>query len=554
MTYAKHYSQTTTPPQAPLPGRNDMVKNPDGAYVFEVSDWERAQRFLILGNVGGTYYAKEAELTIENADCIIKLLGQDGMGVKLIDEIVRISDQGLAPKNDPAIFALALATKFCLPQVAARAYAALPKVCRTGTHLFRFCEYRKALGGGWGAGMRKAVSKWYREREPGNLILQALKYRQRNGMSHRDLLRLAHPKTSSAPHKAIYDAICAPDGGQRLGPSPKGMEPNYRAVGQGWGALRSYPLVNGYLCLKELKESLTVYGAAKVISDTKLPFELIPNELLTQPEIWEALLPNLGITAVIRNLGNMSKSGFLAPLSNGAKAVEARLKNLQDIASGRVHPWQVLLAAATYSKGSGFKGSGSWVVVPQITDALETTFEAAFKNLKPTGKRFILATDVSPSMKATMDGSFLSAAQAAAAMMMITARTESQYYAFAFKDKFADLDLKASDSMGDVMSKAKQASTGWGGTDCAIPITWALRNGIAADAILVYTDNETNCGPAHAATVANTYRKKIGPIKIGLVAFSATSRTAADPKDSNSMSFIGLDASLPAAISAFVSS
>lgn len=553
MTYGKHLNAATTPPQSPLPGRAaEMVKNPDGAYVFKIGDWERASRFLILGAVGGTYYAKESTLTVENAECLINCIKTDG--VRLVGEILRVSSQGIAPKNDPAIFGLALASHFGDEKTKRAAYVALPEVCRTGTHLFTFCEYRQAVGGGWGSGIRRAIGKWYRERKPADLIFQALKYRQRNGWDHASVLRLAHPKTSNEAYKAIYDAICAPKGGPRTAPKKnKTDELVVRGEGRGWEALRNYPVVDGYLKLSEA-EDLKPADAAKIIADCKLPFEMIPTELLTQPVVWEAMLPHLGLTAVIRNLGNMSKCGFLAPLSGAAKDVVGRVTDIDNIKKSRVHPWHVILATATYGQGKGFRGKGEWTVVPQVRDALEFTFENAFRNVKPTGKRFLLATDVSPSMSMQIDGSPLSAATAAAAMMLITLRTEPEYYAFGFASQFVDLKISKTDSLPSVIEKAHHYSRNFGGTDCSVPIRWALQNKTSkVDAVMVYTDNETNSGPAHAAALTEKYRREVGPIKVGMVAFTATDRSVADPKDPHSMNFVGMDASLPAAISAFVS-
>ncbi|PNH10193.1 WD repeat domain-containing protein [Tetrabaena socialis] len=51
-------------------------------------------------------------------------------------------------------------------------------------------------GGGkasWGRAMRRAVSNWYLGRTPAAVAYQATKYSQRNGWSHADVLRLAHP-------------------------------------------------------------------------------------------------------------------------------------------------------------------------------------------------------------------------------------------------------------------------------------------------------------------------------------------------------------------------
>src|SRR6185503_16313253 len=52
---------------------------------------------------------------------------------------------------------------------------------------------------GWGRGLRNAVGGWYVERETGDLAHQAVKYQQRDGWSHSDLLRLAHPKGTADP-------------------------------------------------------------------------------------------------------------------------------------------------------------------------------------------------------------------------------------------------------------------------------------------------------------------------------------------------------------------
>jgi 60 kDa SS-A/Ro ribonucleoprotein len=53
-----------------------------------------------------------------------------------VKRIVEISDSGRAPKNDPAVFALALVTAPGSPEAKALAFQNLAKVCRIGTHLF----------------------------------------------------------------------------------------------------------------------------------------------------------------------------------------------------------------------------------------------------------------------------------------------------------------------------------------------------------------------------------------------------------------------------------
>ena len=46
---------------------------------------------------------------------------------------------------------------------------------------------------GWGRSLRRAVGRWYAAQPVDALAYQVVKYRQRDGVTHRDLLRLAHP-------------------------------------------------------------------------------------------------------------------------------------------------------------------------------------------------------------------------------------------------------------------------------------------------------------------------------------------------------------------------
>ena len=181
-TYAQHFSTRQTPQSQPIPGSN-QVQNEAGGYSFPVSDWDRLDRFLILGAEGGTYYASERKLTVENAKAVMRCLTADG--VRTVARIVEISEAGRAPKNDPAIFALAMAVanKPAIPG----AFAAVPNVCRIGTHLFQFAESVQAFRG-WGRGLRRAIGQWYTHgKEAEQLAYQVTKYQQRNGWSHRDL-------------------------------------------------------------------------------------------------------------------------------------------------------------------------------------------------------------------------------------------------------------------------------------------------------------------------------------------------------------------------------
>ena len=192
MTDSEDEGQAVIPQSEPLPG---TVPNSAGGYAWAVDDMRRLRRFMCLGSEGGTYYIGEKKLGKENAAAIIRLINS-GKGVDVVHEVVQFSVDGRAAKQDPIIFTLALCARDKDAATKAAAYEALNKVCRIPTHLFAFVEFCKSLseGTGWGRAHRKAIQKWYNSKSPKALAQAVTKYKQRNGWSHLDVLRLCHLK------------------------------------------------------------------------------------------------------------------------------------------------------------------------------------------------------------------------------------------------------------------------------------------------------------------------------------------------------------------------
>src|SRR4051812_39420538 len=109
MKYAQLFNRKSTHQTQPIPGAG-QVQNSAGGYAWPVDAWTQLDRFLILGSEDGTYYIGERKLTVDNAKNVIACLVMDG--VRVVERIAEISQKGRAPKNDPAIFALALAASY----------------------------------------------------------------------------------------------------------------------------------------------------------------------------------------------------------------------------------------------------------------------------------------------------------------------------------------------------------------------------------------------------------------------------------------------------------
>ena len=543
--YAEHVNDRQTS-QGQL-ARADQKKNHAGGFVFVVSPWTRLDRFLTLGAEGGTYYVDEKKLTIENAACVKECLALDGE--RAVRRIVEISDAGRAPKNDSAIFALAIATADPNPKTRAAASAAIPRVCRIGTHLFHFANDVQNFRG-WGPGLRKAIAKWYVERPMDKLALQAVKYQQRDGWAHRDLLRLAHPVPTSPEQNAVFRWMRGE------------VKPGTKHARKDPGVAELPALIQAFERIHE--PGVTVDAAIALIRDHGLPHECVPNELKGHAVIWEALLPSMGQTALLRNLAKMTSVNLLAPMGNATRNVAALLTDTSRLFSGRVHPIAILLALKTYASGHGLKGSLAWTPVREIVDALDEAFYLSFQAIEPSNKRTFLALDVSWSMGAEIGGTSLQCREAAAAMAMATARTEKQWFLAGFASggagiggqwggapsRLQPIAISAKSRLDDAVRAC--ANVPMGGTDCALPMLHALEAKLEVDTFVIYTDNETWAGAVHPFQALRAYREKTGiAAKLVVVGMTSSEFSIADATDAGMLDVAGFDAAVPSVIADF---
>ena len=544
INYAKLFNRRTTPQSQPIPG-STQVPNSPGGYAWQVDDWTHLDRFLSLGAEGGTYYIGERDLVKQNHDALVRCIQADG--VRAVNRIVEISDSGRAPKNDPAIFALALVAAHGSAEAKALAFQNLGKVCRIGTHLFHFAEYVNALRG-WGRGLRNAVGRWYTSREADDLALQVVKYQQRDRWSHGDLLRLAHPKAPSRDHEAVFRwTLSGADGlGEReVKRKVRGEDrvTTYDAVGELPKLIEAF---------EQAKKASSKDGIVKLITEHELPREAIPTQWLNEVAVWDALLAHMPITAMIRNLGKMTSIGLLQPFSAAAKLIVRKLGDEKALKRARIHPMAVLIAQKVYAQGKGDKGSLTWEPVPKVIDALDAAFYTTFSNVEPCRKPVLLALDVSGSMGGgAVAGSCLTPREASAAMALVTAATEEEYHIMGFSSRFMPLNISPRMRLDDVVKRISNLP--FEGTDCALPMIWASENEVKVSAFITYTDSETWAGNIHPAQALRQYRSEfVGEAKAVVVGMTSNGFTLADPNDRGMLDVVGFDASAPAVIADFV--
>ena len=555
------YRDMNSPPTQRERADERQVVNGAGGYVYEVGKADRLRRFLVLGTEGGTFYMKQAALTKENAQFLLAYAVEDPTAYWEV--LQEANDKNIAPRHSTLLFALAVlhsntpaptsngTGKFRKDGSEIKDYVLHPVdvaikegftgFVRTATHLFEFIDYATMFRG-WGLGLRTLITNWYLTKSPDRLAYQVVKYRERGGWSHRDVLRKVRP-TRPADERLRSVIDYAVNG--------------WPKDGNGTG-----------LSVIDQFEAIKVGGITAKGADA-LPWEAMPTEALTDPNTWFSLLQGgrLPFTAMLRNLGRMTSIGVF----NRTGAVQMVLRTLDDdeaIRNARIHPFNALTALKTYKSGTGFRGSLSWTPNTAIIDALDGLFYKAFGNVEPTGRGTLIALDVSASMGAALMNSNVTAYEGSAAMALATIAADphtTDTVAFTqdgwsmggrsrlggWGSGITEMNISPRQRLDDVIRSMKDLRMG--GTDCALPILWAHTDKRAYDAFVVITDNETWAGAVQPMEALRQYRKDINPgARLIVVGMTSTGFTIADPQDAGTLDVVGFDASAPSLISNFI--
>lgn len=508
------------------PARADMVKNNDGGgYVFKIDDMDRAKRFLVLGSEKN-FYRSGTEMSAQNAKTIIGLASDARTSKPLVDLIVEISTEGRAPKQNPALFALAIAASHGDDDSKRYALSKLPAVARTGTALFLFAGYVEQFRG-WGRALKRAVAEWYTEKPVDKLAYQAAKYQSRGGYTHRDLFRLSHPVSDDAAFKGLGAWILRGDAGE------------------------APTLIQGMVKAHEPNADIPA-----LVREYGLSWEMLPTEALNRVDVWDALLDgNVPLGALLRQLPRLTRLGMFPALGGHTASVVARLKDVEELRRARIHPINLLVAHKTYASGQSVAGSSSWTPNQKIVDALNDAFYLAFKTVEPTGKNTLIGVDVSGSMSGGYWGfgekpsTPLTPAEVAAAMALVTLNVEENAAVYGFATNLVELPISPKMRLNDVLRETSNRA--FGSTNPGALVEKALEDNLPVETFIVITDNEVNTG-RHVFELLQKYRAQTGiDARMIVLGVTATEFSIADPKDPLSLDISGMDSAVPQLISDF---
>jgi 60 kDa SS-A/Ro ribonucleoprotein len=162
-------------------------------------------------------------------------------------------------------------------------------------------------------------------------------------------------------------------------------------------------------------------------------------------------------------------------------------------------------------------------------------------------------------------GTPLTPREAAAAMAMVTMKTEDEYYIAGFTNGTSSC-MWSNRGYGSGVTKLEltpdmtleaacryTAGLPFGGTDCALPMLDAAAKNIPADVFMVITDSETWAGSTHPTVALQQYRNKMKiDAKLIVMGVVANEFTIADPTDAGQMDVVGFDSAVPQVIAQFI--
>jgi 60 kDa SS-A/Ro ribonucleoprotein len=327
---------------------------------------------------------------------------------------------------------------------------AFPRVIDNGKMLKNFVQVvrsgqvaRKSLG----TRPKRLVQQWLQARSDDQLFKDSVG----NSPSLADVVKMVHPKPSTASRRAFY--------GWLLGKAHQASD------------------------LPQLVQEFEAFKADPTRAVPDVPFQML-TALELGREQWTAIARKAGWQMTRMNLNTFARHGVYQE-TGMVGTIADRLRDARAIERARAFPYQLMAA---------YRAAGAEVPV-QIREALHDAMEIATRNVPAIDGKVFVCPDVSGSMRSPITGFRAGATSAvrcvdvAALVAASVLRQNHDAEVLPFEQDVVEVKLSARDS---VMTNAeKLASVGGGGTSCSAPLArlnWKLARG---DLVIFISDNES---------------------------------------------------------------
>lgn len=244
-----------------------------------------------------------------------------------------------------------LALAFCMrcvnsengEKLRSESYKEFSKLIKTDEDFMLLLHFYKQLGGndsdGFGRGIRKCIIDWYNSKSSGELVKIFMNHRQLYGLSHGDLIKLAHVKFSATDnperHMIFESMLIRPNRFiEKYKDRTSTMSENVKFL---------YKVLRLRICEN-------VVEAQQLLSDDDIKLVHVPAHFYNQPIIWETLLPKLSYREIIKIFPTLHVMQLISTDNVLAKKLAAALCNRNLISSGQVHPLELLALKRSYEE------------------------------------------------------------------------------------------------------------------------------------------------------------------------------------------------------------
>ncbi len=396
-------------------------------------------QYAATGCLSSTFYADAGEQ-------LDKVLGFcAGVDAEFIAKTAVYARQRGLMKDMPALLVAVLASRD-----SALCGKVFDRVIDNGKLLRNFVQILRSGATGrrsLGSAPKRLIQCWLDQRSDTALFRASVG----NDPSLADIIKMVHPKPSTAGRRALY--------GYLLG--------------------RPYDVDALPTCVAHYE----AYKAGLSKEAPNVSFQLLTS-LNLDAAAWRSIARNASWQMTRMNLNTFARHGvFDEPAM--IRLIAERLADPAEVRRARVFPYQLMVAMGRVGKD-----------VPQrVKDALRAAMDIALRNVPELPGQVYILPDISGSMHSPVTGyrkgatSSLRCIDVAALISAALLRVNPGAEVIPFSDRVSGCRLSAEDS---VMTNARTlAGLPSGGTQCAAPLRELNRRGAKGDLVIFVSDNES---------------------------------------------------------------
>lgn len=453
--------------------------NRDGYPAYVRSAEEQYVQTLVTNTMGNTFYADQQEL-LKEAEALHREMAERNPQF-MAKALVYARNEGYM-RLQP-LFGLAVLSAY-RPDLFSKIFLQVVKI---PSDLSDFLTIVSGMGRGQGG---RAVKRQVNRFLANVSEYWAIKYNGRGrGYSLGDAIATAHPKPVDLKQQALFRYL-------------RGQEANLSLI----------PQVEALEYLKRAKvEAEQLYW----IEAGRLPHEVVTGAIKPTKLIWEVLMEQMPIFALLRHLNTLDRAGVLGDRYCLDRVVE-RLTDQRALAKSRILPFR-------------FATAFRQVKDEVIREALRSAVEYTFGSLPDLDGRTAIFLDISGSM----NGEYLQIGSVFA--LALYKKTQGSSLFWLFDTTVEDAKPSRHDS---ILSQAERIRAR-GGTDTGAPVRKLLAEKQHVDQIIIITDEQQNSSSPFYEALAK-YRAKVNPNAKAFVIDIAPYRSAmVPPEDANTFYIYG---------------